>query len=69
MAKYQAIAATEIAVRLMLENAALDWESSDGNVELFQADKLQNPSSAAKRRVFGTRVSAASYSPSIHGRT
>jgi hypothetical protein len=51
MAKYQAIAATSNAVRLMLENAALDSEWSDAAVELFQADRLQNPIHATKPRI------------------
>jgi Pvc16 N-terminal domain len=51
MAKYQAIAATSNAICLMLENAALDSEWSDAKVELFQADKLQNPISPTKPRV------------------
>ena len=51
MAKYQAIAATSNAIRLILENAALGSEWSDANVELFQADKLQSPISATKARV------------------
>src|SRR5688500_15443585 len=51
MATYQAIAPTSNAVRLMLENAAFDSEWSDASVELFQADKLQNPVSATKVRV------------------
>ena len=51
MANYQAIAATSNAVRLLLQNAALESEWSDALIELFQADKLQNPISATKPRV------------------
>jgi hypothetical protein len=43
MAKYSAIAATSNDRRLMRENAAVHSESSDANVELSPADKLQNP--------------------------
>ena len=56
MAKYQVIAATSNAVRPMFEHAALDSEWSNANVELLQADKLQNQSFATKRRVFATRL-------------
>jgi hypothetical protein len=51
VATYQAIAATSTALRLMLKNAALDSEWSDAEIELFQADRLQNPVSATKARV------------------
>jgi hypothetical protein len=56
MAKYQAIGAASNAVRPRSENAALDSEWSNANLELLQADKLQNQSSATKRRVFATRL-------------
>jgi hypothetical protein len=58
MGKYQAIAATSNAFRLMLERAAIDSESSDATAELIPADKLQNPSSATKQLVFRSRIRA-----------
>jgi hypothetical protein len=51
MAAYQAIAATSSALRTLLENAAAGSEWSAAAVELFQADKLQNPVLENKPRV------------------
>jgi hypothetical protein len=51
MARYQAIAATSNAIRLLLENAAATSEWSNGEFELYQADELQTPVDTSKPKV------------------